>query len=35
MGTDLDIVVMLAALLSMLAGLVWGDGWSPPADEPR
>jgi len=35
MGTDLDIVVMLAALLTMLVGLVWGDGWSAPADEPR
>lgn len=35
MGTDLDIVIMLAALLTMLAGLVWGDGWWPPADESR
>lgn len=33
MGTDLDVVVMLAALLTMLAALVWWDGW-PSADEP-
>lgn len=26
MGTDLDIVIMLAALLTMLTALVWWDG---------
>jgi len=33
MGTDLDFVIMLAALLTMLAALVWCDGWLP-ADDP-
>lgn len=33
MGTDLDFVIMLAALLTMLGALVWCDGW-PQADEP-
>ncbi len=35
MGTDFDtlgVVIMLAALLTMLAALVWWDGW-PPVDK--
>ena len=33
MGTDIDVLIMLAALLTMLGALVWWDGW-PPAEEP-
>jgi hypothetical protein len=36
MGSDfgiLGVVIMLAALLTMLAALVWWDAW-PPAEEP-
>jgi hypothetical protein len=29
MTTDLEVVIMLAALLTMLAALVWWDGWAP------
>jgi hypothetical protein len=41
MGTNLDVVIMLGALLTMLGALVWWDGplhgedRRPPATDPR